>query len=354
MKIKSIIAGLALTVGSLFFAIEPAQAETCSTGTYNVAGINTFGGLPCSDPGTEINVTVRGLHDYGVSGGPTAYCSFIYVRKNLGTASKPNWSASTDTICDARPTPPPAPVVVPTPTPSVTPEPTPSVTPEPTPSATPPATQYCQGMVCSETKPSVHSVGGFAVVDSSGVVRGVIVGDINYFGNNDKVMDTEYMGCPVGCSIILQTTADNNGNVSGYRTDEATVTTYDSQNKIFTVAQNNEIVKTIASPSVVKSDSATIITSVDVYISDSFTVSSNPITGVIEPTVNSEKTVANISASEITIAGNSSSVESESLVIVERKTEEQLVEIINQSTFSIMKSKIVLLTRLLDMGGWLL
>ena len=354
MKIKSIIAGLALTVGSLFVAIEPAQAETCSTGTYSVSGINTFGGLPCSDPGTEINVTVRGLHDYGVSGGPTAYCSFIYVRKNLGTASNPNWSASTDTICDAKPTPPPAPVVVPTPTPSATPEPTPSVTPEPTPSATPPATQYCQGMVCSETKPSVHSVGGFAVVDNNGVVHGVIVGDINHFGNNDKVMDTEYMGCPVGCSIILQTTADNNGNVSGYRTDESTVTTYDSENKIFTVAQNNEVVKTIASPSVVKSGNTTVVTSVDVSLSDSFTVSSNPTTGVIEPTVNSEKTVANISASEITITGNSSSVASESLVIVERKTEEQLVEIINQSTFSVMKSKIVLLTRLLGIGGWFL
>jgi hypothetical protein len=349
MKIKSIIAGLALTLGSLFVAIEPAQAETCSTGTYSVAGINTFGGLPCSDPGTEISVTVRGLHDYGVSGGPTAYCSFIYVRKNLGTASKPNWSASTDTVCDPRPTPP-APVVVPTPAPSATPEPAPSATPEPT----PPATQYCQGMVCSETKPSVHSVGGFAVVDNNGVVHGVIVGDINYFGNNDKVMDTEYMGCPVGCSIILQTTADNNGNVAGYRTDEATVTAYDSQNKIFTVAQNNEVIKTIASPSVVKSDSATVITSVDVYLSDSVTVSSNPVTGVIEATVNSEKTIANISASEITITGNSSSVESESLVIVERKTEDQLVEIINQSTFSIMKSKIVILTRMLGVGGWFL
>jgi hypothetical protein len=120
---------------------QPANAEVCSTGTYTVAGINTFGDLPCSDPGTEINVTVRGLHDYGVPGGPTAYCSFIYVRKNLGTASSPNWAGSTDTVCPPKPepvivvAPTPEPVVTPTPTPEpvVTPTPEPVVVAQPTP-----------------------------------------------------------------------------------------------------------------------------------------------------------------------------------------------------------------------------
>ena len=113
------------------FQSQPANAEVCSTGTYTVGGINTFGDLPCSDPGTEISVTVRGLHDYGVPGGPTEYCSFIYVRKNLGTASSPNWAGSTDTVCP----PKPAPVVVATPIPEpvVTPIPEPVVTPTPVP-----------------------------------------------------------------------------------------------------------------------------------------------------------------------------------------------------------------------------
>ena len=112
---------------------QPANAGVCSTGTYTVAGINTFGDLPCTDPGTEINVTVRGLHDYGVPGGPTEYCSFIYVRKNLGTASSPNWAGSTDTVCP--PKPEPVVVVAPIPEPVVTPTPTPEpvVTPTPTP-----------------------------------------------------------------------------------------------------------------------------------------------------------------------------------------------------------------------------
>jgi hypothetical protein len=120
---------------------QPANAEVCSTGTYTVAGINTFGDLPCTDPGTEINVTVRGLHDYGVPGGPTEYCSFIYVRKNLGTSSSPNWAGSTDTVCPPKPepvivvAPTPEPVVTPTPTPEpvVTPTPEPIVVPTPEP-----------------------------------------------------------------------------------------------------------------------------------------------------------------------------------------------------------------------------
>ena len=112
---------------------QPANAGVCSTGTYTVAGINTFGDLPCTDPGTEINVTVRGLHDYGVPGGPTEYCSFIYVRKNLGTASSPNWAGSTDTVCP--PKPEPVIVVAPIPEPVVTPTPTPEpvVVAQPTP-----------------------------------------------------------------------------------------------------------------------------------------------------------------------------------------------------------------------------
>jgi len=121
------------------FQSQPANAEVCSTGTYTVGGINTFGDLPCTDPGTEINVTVRGLHDYGVPGGPTEYCSFIYVRKNLGTASSPNWAGSTDTVCPPKPEPVvvvapiPEPVVTPTPEPVVTPTPEPVVTPTPEP-----------------------------------------------------------------------------------------------------------------------------------------------------------------------------------------------------------------------------
>ena len=340
MKIKSIIAGFGLTIGSLFIMVSPAQAETCSTGTYTVAGINTFGGLPCSDPGTEINVTVRGLHDYGVPGGPTAYCSFIYVRKNLGTVSSPNWSASTDTICDPKPTPPPAPVVVPTPTPSAPPSPAPS----PTPSATPEPTQYCQGNVCSTTPPKPTDNGGFAVVDADGVVHGVIVGNIDYFGGNDKVMQTEYMGCPVGCKIILQTPAQTNGNVYGYISSESSQVTYSSTENTFTVKQDGVVVQKIAPPEINKTESSTVLTTVGVLFSETATVTTD---GSVQ-----NLTVPTLTASEITATNSSVSIVNEILAIDQKVTEQEAVIIINNSTNRIMQSKIDRLIKLL--GDWFL
>jgi len=77
-------------------------------------------------------------------------------------------------------------------------------------------------------------VGGFAVVNpETGVVHGVIVGSIEYFGGNDRTMGHEYMGCPAGCLIVQQSTADQNGNVSGI----ARNTTYDSNRNVFQVTQ---------------------------------------------------------------------------------------------------------------------
>ena len=330
MKIKSIIAGFGLTVGSLFIMVSPAQAETCSTGTYTVAGINTFGDLPCKDPGTEINVTVRGLHDYGVPGGPTAYCSFIYVRKNLGTASSPNWSGSTDTICDPRPTPPPAPAPAPTPT--------------PTPSATPAPTQYCQGNVCSTTPPRTTDNGGFAVVNSDGNVHGVIVGNIDYFGGNDKVMETEYMGCPVGCKIILQTPASTDGNVAGWRSSESTQVTYDSTQNTFTVKQEGVVVQKIAPPEINKNETSTVVTTVGVVFNETATITTD---GSVQ-----NLTVPTLTASEITATNTSVSVINETLTIDQKVTVGEATIIIDNSSNRIMKSKIDRLMRLL--GDWLL
>jgi hypothetical protein len=64
--------------------------------------------------------------------------------------------------------------------------------------------------------PAQAAVGGFAVVNpETGVVHGVIVGSIEYFGGNNRTMGHEYMGCPAGCLIIQQSTSDQNGNVAG-------------------------------------------------------------------------------------------------------------------------------------------
>lgn len=268
MKLKSIIAGIALTVGSLFVAIQPAQAETCSTGTYTVAGINTFGDLPCQDPGTEINITVRGLHDYGVTGGPTAYCSFIYVRKNLGTAQSPNWSASTNTVCEPKPAITSAPVVVSTPT------------PETTQAAIPMPTQYCQGMVCSTTPPTPENnpTGAFAIVDKNNTVINVVVGDLSYYGNNNKTVSNND-GCIIECKIILQAPSDPGSfNASGYNSNGSTVVKYNPETNNFEVKDNGVLTKTIAAPVISQNDSGTVVTTLSVVfgvITDSGTVSAS-------------------------------------------------------------------------------
>ena len=83
-------------------------------------------------------------------------------------------------------------------------------------------------------------VGGYAVVDTAtGIVYGVIVAESSDPFNNGGTMPGEYMGCPAGCSIIQQSTADKNGNVSGIRTDENRQVTYDIDRNVFKISESN-------------------------------------------------------------------------------------------------------------------
>ena len=324
MKLKSIIAGIALTLGSLFVAIQPAQAETCSTGTYTVSGINAFGDLPCQDPGTEINVTVRGLHDYGVSGGPTAYCSFIYVRKNLGTAQSPNWSASTNTVCEPKPIPTPAPVAVITPA------------PEPISTEIPMPTQYCQGMVCSTTAPTPENnpTGAFAIVDENNKVINVIVGDLSYYGNNNKtVLDNE--GCLIECKIIFQAPSDPGSfSASGYNSNGSTIVKYNPEKNNFEVKDNGVLIKTIIAPLMSQTDSGTAVTTLSV---------------VFGSTTDSNTVSASISGKEI--VNNSENLVTEQNLFFEKSETEQTVRVA-ASRLSILSARIERLLNLLN--GWLL
>ena len=56
--------------------------------------------------------------------------------------------------------------------------------------------------------------GGYAVVHEDGHVCGVIAGN-SYFAPNDKVMGSEYMGCPAGSRIIFQGGQSSDGRVFG-------------------------------------------------------------------------------------------------------------------------------------------
>ena len=95
--------------------------------------------------------------------------------------------------------------------------------------------------------PAQVAVGGFAIVNpATGVVHGVIVGSIDYFGDNNKTMGSEYMGCPVGCLIIKQSTSDQNGNVAGIHGPNVT---YNQDRNVFQSVQTNTVqTETITSP----------------------------------------------------------------------------------------------------------
>jgi len=101
--------------------------------------------------------------------------------------------------------------------------------------------QYCQGMVCTDTPPAPDSNGGFAVVHPDGHVCGVIVGNIAYFGGNDKTMESEYMGCPIGARIIFQTKADPvTGNVAGYHgSSPGTSVEYNDATNSFSISNSS-------------------------------------------------------------------------------------------------------------------
>ncbi|CAB4660602.1 unannotated protein [freshwater metagenome] len=103
-----------------------------------------------------------------------------------------------------------------------TPTPTPSSTPTPTPTAEP------------------RGLGGYAVIHPDGYVCGVIVGNA-YFGNNDRTMTSEYMGCPIGSAIIFQTKPSPTGNVAGWHGANVTYS-----NGIFTIKNGAQVAMTIS------------------------------------------------------------------------------------------------------------
>lgn len=66
---------------------------------------------------------------------------------------------------------------------------------------------------------SVEVSCGWAVVDSSGVVRGVIVCQVSVCGPDGDWrgrLPVEYMGCPAGCRLVLQAQQTRDGNVAGW------------------------------------------------------------------------------------------------------------------------------------------
>ena len=156
-----------------------------------------------------------------------------------------------------------------------TPNSTPS--PTPTPTATPATSSEPRGL------------GGYAVIHPDGHVCGVIVGN-SYFGNNDRTMTSEYMGCPVGSPIIFQTKPSPTGNVAGWHGSNVT---YSSG--VFTITNNGQVAMTISdgiatdstgriwdTGSGVTLRAATVITPSTPPQSDTTTVTSAPSSTIVD------------------------------------------------------------------------
>jgi hypothetical protein len=59
-------------------------------------------------------------------------------------------------------------------------------------------------------------------------------------------MPVEYMGCPAGCRLVLQTSADpQTGNVAGWRSQEGTDVVYNERTNTFAVQQSNQVSPTL-------------------------------------------------------------------------------------------------------------
>jgi hypothetical protein len=113
------------------------------------------------------------------------------------------------------------------------------------------------------TEAKAEGLGGYAVVDpSTGVVHGVIVANSSDPFGNGGVMPHEYMGCPAGCVIVQQSTADQNGNVAGMHGPNVK---YDSNRNVFEVSQSNSF----QSQTVTESASNTNATETELSVSRS-------------------------------------------------------------------------------------
>ena len=228
-----------------------------------------------------------------------------------GPFTDPNGGTSSGGIC-ANPVAAPAggsspsetstPVVVSTPAPSETS--TPVVTPTPTPTPTPTAS--------AAPVNGLAGVGGWAVIDSAGKVYGVVVCDEAVCGTSGSwhgVMPVEYMGCPIGCRLVLQTSADpQTGNVAGWRSQEGIDVIYDSSSNTFSVQQTNQLQPTliITPPSANSYSFATPVNQLVVPSpSDSSTVSTETSTVSsysVAPSGISESSTANVPSTPAPVA----------------------------------------------------
>ena len=188
---------------------------------------------------------------------------------------------------------------------------------------------------------NAEGLGGYAIVDpSTGVVHGVIVANSSDPFGNGGVIPHEYMGCPAGCVIVQQSTADQNGNVAGLHGPNVR---YNQERNVFQTEQSDAS----QSQTVIESASNTLAveTEINVYRSSrvyEFSVQDLRNTNgqfqynEVSPSQNTSAQISTTTKefaceeSPVICSGrssNSSTISSqESLMFLERSTELEILE----------------------------
>jgi hypothetical protein len=188
---------------------------------------------------------------------------------------------------------------------------------------------------------NAEGLGGYAIVDpSTGVVHGVIVANSSDPFGNGGVMPHEYMGCPAGCVIVQQSTADQNGNVAGVHGPNVR---YNQERNVFQTEQSDSS----QSQTVIESASNTLTVETEINVNRSSRVYEFSVQDFrntngqfqyneVSPSQNTSAQVSTttkeFACEESTVicsrkSSNSSTISSqESLMFPERSTELEILE----------------------------
>jgi hypothetical protein len=217
--------------------------------------------------------------------------------------------------------------------------------------------------------PSSHAeeVGGFAVIDSNGLVHGVIVGSIDYFGKNDKTMGHEYMGCPPGCRIVQQSTSDKNGNVAGL---QGPTVFYDDTRNVFKAYEaipstNTKIIDEVSSNSSLTQTEISVLygkasefgvqdfrNSTDIQFNLTEVFPEQNTSSEIISTTKQYTCSDNILMCSVQFSNSSTQIDQEKIIINERKTASELESILVAENKNKLISSINLILNML--GKWLI
>lgn len=114
-----------------------------------------------------------------------------------------------------------------------------------------------------------------------------------------------------------------------------------SNDNVYTVTKNNDVVEKIVVPEIDITSSGSVTTSMG-YTSETATVKINE-----NPEETKEIEIITVNAGQTTISANNVTTITETLVLTERKTEQEVNSIIDSRGYVVMKSKVTMLTRLL-------